>query len=109
MNRVVVILSVFLVLVSVFVKLGKVLNLFKCHWLGDKLNLDFLAFLEHALRSGRSASIDIDFDILILCLIEQRVNGCHEATQQKSWVIQVHKDETVRRVFAYRAAYRVDC
>ena len=81
------------------------LHFFKRHWLGDKLDLDLLALFKHALRCGRSTSIDVNVDILILHLLKLLVDGCHEAAKQESRVIQVHKDETVRRVFADRAAH----
>ena len=48
---------------SSLVELNEVLDLFLGHWFGDESDIDFLAFLEHALGAGGGASVDIDLDI----------------------------------------------
>ena len=84
------------------------LHLLKSHRLGDEFDFHLFALFEHTLRSGRSARVDVQLDILILSLLKQLINRGHETSQKKRRVIQVHKNESVWHVFANRAAYRVN-
>lgn len=47
-------------LCSVFVKGYEVLHLLEGHWLGNEVDLNLAALLEHALRAGRSTCVHID-------------------------------------------------
>jgi len=78
---------------SSLVELNKVLDLLLGHWLGDESDIDFFAFLEHTLGAGGGASVHIDLHIREL--LEDFVQGDHEATEEESWVIKVDEDEPV--------------
>ena len=57
------------------------LHFLKSHRLGDELDFHLFAFFEHALGRGRSARVDVQLDILVLSLLKQLVNRCHETSQ----------------------------
>ena len=91
---------------SSLVELNKVLDLLLGHWLGDESDIDFLAFLEHTLGAGGGTSVHIDLDIREL--LEDLVQGDHEATEEESWVIKVDEDEPVWLLLLDRPADGVD-
>ena len=82
------------------------LHLLKCHWLCNEVDLDLAALLKHAFGAGGGASVHINANRRLL--FKQAIDGGHEATKEESWIIQVHKDETVRHIFADCTSNRVD-
>ena len=91
---------------SVFVERNEVFDLFDCHGLGNELDLDFTTFLEHSLGAGGGTGVNFDSDVR--GLFQLAVDRRHEPAQQEGWVVQVNKDETVRRVFADGTSDRVN-
>ena len=80
--------------ISILVKFDEVLYLVFGHGFGDESYIDFLAFLEHPLGAGRSTSVHIDLDVLVI--LDDLVHRDHETSKEECWIVQVNEDELIR-------------